>query len=143
MSGHDPSAGRKQSAPAQIAGKKPGILVAIGPLSTARLPRRLDARAMPRDRAGLWVVSQFKNVTHGCRRSFQTECVGAGNDGSANDPTATAIASGFRSGSQKTVDPQSEQKWKVTARPLSDERSYVLARPSALTSLRRKKAATP
>jgi hypothetical protein len=93
--------------------------------------------------AGAGVMSQPEDVTQECRRSFQTDCVGAGNDGSANAPTATAIASGFRSGSQKTVEPQSGQKWNVTAKPLSEERRYVLARPSALTSLRGKKAATP
>ena len=65
---------------------------------------------------------QNEVVTHGCRRSFQTDCVGAGNDGSANDPIATAVASGFRSGSQNTVEPQTGQKWKVIAKPLSDER---------------------
>jgi hypothetical protein len=68
-------------------------------------------------------VSQLENVTHAWRRSFQTDWVGAGKDGSAKDPTATAIAPGFRLSSQKTVEPQSGQKWKATAKPLSDERS--------------------
>ncbi len=58
---------------------------------------------------------QNEVVTHGCRRSFQTDCVGGGNEGSANDPTATAIASDFRSGSQNSVEPQSGQKLKVIA----------------------------
>ncbi len=62
------------------------------------------------------------DTTHGWRRSFQTDCVGAGNDGSPNDPIATAIASGFRSGSQNTVEPQSGQNLNVTAKPLSDGR---------------------
>jgi hypothetical protein len=33
-----------------------------------------------------------------------------------------AIMSGFRFGSQKTVEPHAGQKWNVTSKPLSDGR---------------------
>jgi hypothetical protein len=55
-------------------------------------------------------VSQAKGGTQAWRRSLKADCEGARNAGSANAPTATAITSGRRSGSQNTVEPQSGQK---------------------------------
>lgn len=67
----------------------------------------------------------METTAHGCRLSSFTLCDGAGNAGSANDPTATAIISGFRCGSQNTVEPHRGQKWKTTSYPLSDGRVKV------------------
>jgi hypothetical protein len=88
-------------------------------------------------------MDQAGTVTQWWRRSCQTDCVGAGNDGSPKAPTATATSSGLRSASQNTVEPQSGQKWNTTPCPLSDGRWYRLDRPSAATSLRGKNAAMP
>jgi hypothetical protein len=44
-----------------------------------------------------------------------TDRSGGGNEGSANAPTPTPISCGMRSGSQNTVDPHSEQNWKITS----------------------------
>ena len=84
-----------------------------------------------------------RDGTHACRRLSYTACVGAGNAGSAKAPTATPIASGLRSGSQNTVDPQCGQKWKFTAKPLSASRRNVRNSPFAFTSSREKNAAIP
>ena len=70
-------------------------------------------------------------VVQGCCLFSQTELRGFSKSGSANMPTATAISSGSCSGSQKTVPPQSGQKWNVTVLPLSARRAYRLATPLA------------
>ena len=67
--------------------------------------------------------------TQSCRRLSQTECWGAGQSESANDPTATAIRFGKPSASQYTVEPQIGQNRNVTQRPWSDCRVNSVALP--------------
>src|SRR5580704_8374533 len=55
-------------------------------------------------------MGQPMHATQGWRYSVNASCVGAGKPGSANDPTATAIASGLPCRSQKTFEPQRGQK---------------------------------
>jgi len=54
-----------------------------------------------------------------------TDRSGGENEGSANAPTPTPISCGMRSGSQNTVDPHSERKWKITSFPVSELRVKV------------------
>jgi hypothetical protein len=51
--------------------------------------------------------------------------------------------SGFRAGSQYTVEPQLGQKWNTTRDPLSELRLKSLLSPSTSTRSRRKKADNP
>lgn len=80
---------------------------------------------------------------HEYRCSSKTNADGGGNSRSAKQPTATAMCSGFRNGSQYTVDPQVLQKWKETGSPDSDGRVKLIVLPSIVTASRRKKAASP
>jgi hypothetical protein len=55
---------------------------------------------------------------------------------------ADAISCGMRSCSQDTVDPHSEQKWKITSFPVNELRVKVFEAPSTtVTALRSKQAA--
>jgi hypothetical protein len=69
--------------------------------------------------------------------------VGAGNSGSAKQPTATATTVGFRDGYQKTVEPHAPQKWNVTGNPLSESRRYDREGPMISVEPASKKAAIP
>jgi hypothetical protein len=54
---------------------------------------------------------------------------------------AAPISCGMRSGCQNTVDPHSEQKWKITSFPVSELRVKVFEAPSTtVTALRSKQA---
>jgi hypothetical protein len=54
-----------------------------------------------------------------------TDSIGRGIDGSANAPKAMPIRSGPNSAYQKTVEPQSGQKWNSILRPESLRRSQM------------------
>jgi hypothetical protein len=69
-----------------------------------------------------------------------TDRSGGGNEGSANAPTPTPISCGMRSGSQNTVDPHSEQNWKITSFPSCEVKVFE-ALSTTVTALRSKNAA--
>jgi hypothetical protein len=102
-----------------------------------------DARNDSRyDRGGLGYLSMDVG-SQPFRCWLYTACVGPGNIGSAKQPTATAMAVGFRDGYQKTVEPHVPQKWNVIGNPLSVPRWYDREVPMTSVELASKKAATP
>src|SRR5438552_14765106 len=72
--------------------------------------------------------------SHECRRSSQTDLVGAGKEGSANAPTGTATTPGEASVVKNTVAPQSGQKWKTPFPPPSETRMYCREVPWVVTT---------
>ena len=79
-------------------------------------------------------------VTQEWRVSSHTAIFGAGKLGSAKLPIATVTYPGKPSFSQKTVEPQVGQKWKVIALPLSAVRIHCVDLPAKVTWSRRKRA---